>query len=101
MIIRSDTSDNTKAQCLLFRMILTVFFLGDFHRYLKLCQCTAFHVGTGGKKAKTLSWGFWLKPIQRVFDLDPDVSRGLSILPRSFPRVKSGHFQFHMVNRYL
>ena len=47
------------------------FFLGDFHGYFKLCRCTYFHLDTSRKMTKTLSWVFWLKPLQRVFDLDP------------------------------
>ena len=56
-----------------------LFFIGDFHGYFKRYLCTYFHVGKRGKIAKTLSWGFWLKPPQRVFDLDPKQSGGPSI----------------------
>ena len=55
---------------------INFFFHGDFHGYFKLCQCTYFHVGTSEKMAKILYWEFWLKPLKRVCDLDPDASGG-------------------------
>ena len=48
-----------------------------------------FHVGTSGKMAKTLSWVFWIKPLQRVFDLDLDASGGPSIYSQSVVYLKA------------
>ena len=38
-----------------------LYFLGDFHWNFNLC-----HVGNSGKMAKNLSFGFWLKLLQRA-----------------------------------
>ena len=50
---------------------LSWFFLGDFHRYFKICHFVPttqplWLVGTSGEKAKSLSWGIWPKPLQWV-----------------------------------
>ena len=61
-------------------------FLGDFYGYCKLCQ------NTSGKMAKTISWFFWLKPLQRVFELDPEESGLPSIYSPTAVHLKAYNF---------
>ena len=67
-------------------------FLGNFHRYFRLCQLTYGQVAERykwEKLAKSISWGIWPEPLQRVFDLDADASGRPSIYIPSAVHLKA------------
>ena len=81
----------------------TYLFFCDFHRYFKLCHFIPttqplWLVGTSGKKTKSLLWGIWLKPMQWVFDLDPDASGEPSTYS---PIAVHQSYLFHLKKKFL